>query len=44
MKKIVAVFCLSFCIFNASFAQPFTHADTFVEAMAREELVGCNKI
>ena len=28
MKKIVAVFCLSFIFFATSFAQPFTHADT----------------
>src|SRR5450432_4662312 len=28
MKKIVAVFYLSFVVFNMSFAQPFTHADT----------------
>jgi aminopeptidase N len=28
MKKIVAVFCLMFVVFNASFSQPFTHADT----------------
>ncbi len=28
MKKIVGVFCLSLIIYNTSFAQPFTHADT----------------
>jgi aminopeptidase N len=28
MKKIVAVFCLMFIFFSASFAQHFTHADT----------------
>ena len=28
MKKIVAVFCLMFTFFNASFAQHYTHADT----------------
>ncbi|HWH62575.1 MAG TPA: hypothetical protein VNS50_04855, partial [Ginsengibacter sp.] len=28
MKKTVAVFCLTFIFFNASFAQHYTHADT----------------
>ena len=28
MKKIVAIFCLLLVLFNTSFGQPFTHADT----------------